>query len=293
MNNRTFTLPNGLIIFLILSFSAVVCLPFIASATLVPDDMLVPDDKGVMMFDYHGVQRKVYNPLSVAIGGMEYYLEYKNHGDKESKQYFINTADWLVNNANDRGEYSIWEYNFPWRFYGWVSPPYSSALAQAQGLNVLLAAYDLTKNEKYLIEANNALGSFLVDYENGGVVSNEDGDSLFLHLLAKPGFQKIYVLNGHTWSLLLLWNYYQQTQDPTVKAIFDKGIKWLRENLWKYDTGSWSNYDQMEHLALPEYHTLHITQLANLYEITGEQIFKEYSDRFDRYNRNIPLDIPS
>jgi hypothetical protein len=78
-----------------------------------------------------------------------------------------------------------------------------------------------------------------------------------------------------------------------VKAIFDKGIKWLRENLWKYDTGSWSNYDQMEHLALPEYHTLHITQLANLYEITGEQIFKEYSDRFDRYNRNIPLDIPS
>jgi hypothetical protein len=255
--------------------------------------MLVPDDKGVMMFDYHGVQRKVYNPLSVAIGGMEYYLEYKNHGDKESKQYFINTADWLVNNANDKGEYSIWEYNFPWRFYGWISPPYSSALAQAQGLNVLIAAYDLTKNEKYLIEANNALGAFLVDYENGGVVSNEDGDSLFLHLLAKPGFQKIYVLNGHTWSLLLLWNYYQQTQDPTVKAIFDKGIKWLRENLWKYDTGSWSNYDQMENLALPEYHTLHITQLANLYEITGEQIFKEYSDRFDRYNRNIPLDIPS
>src|SRR5919107_5786533 len=152
----------------------------------------VPDDKGVMMFNYHGVQRKVYNPLSVAIGGMEYYLEYKNHGDKESKQYFINTADWLVNNANDKGKYSIWEYNFPWRFYGWISPPYSSALAQAQGLNVLLAAYDLTKNEKYLIEANNALGAFLIDYENGGVVSNEDGDSLFLHLLAKPGFQKIY-----------------------------------------------------------------------------------------------------
>ena len=149
----------------------------------------------------------------------------------------------------------------------------------------------MTKNEKYLIEANNALGAFLVDYENGGVVSNEDGNSLFLHLLVKPGFQKIYVLNGHTWSLLLLWNYYQQTQDPAVKAIFDKGIKWLTENLWKYDTGSWSNYDQMENLSLPEYHILHITQLANLYEITGEQIFKEYSDRFDRYNRNIPVDI--
>jgi heparosan-N-sulfate-glucuronate 5-epimerase len=261
----------------------------------------VPDDKGVIMYNYNGVQRKVYNPLFVTSGGLKYYSEFENHGDKQSKQYFINTADWLVNNAKDKdgGKYSIWEYSFPWSSYGWISPPYYSGLAQAQGLKVLILAYNLTGDEKYLNEANNTLHSFLIDYDKGGVVSNEeeddggigDGDSsTFIHLLAKPGLKKIYALNGHTQSILLLWDYYQRTQDPIAKTIFDNGIKWLRENLWKYDTGGWSYYDLMENLASTDYHKAQITQLRNLYEITGESVLKEYSDRFDKYKRSQPLD---
>jgi heparosan-N-sulfate-glucuronate 5-epimerase len=286
------THSNSLIIIFIILMSSGAFLRFIAYATT-PE---VPDDKGVIVYNYNGVQRKVYNPLFVAVGGLKYYSEYKDHGDKQSKQYFINTADWLINNAKDKGEYSLWEYDFPWSSYGWISPPYSSALAQAQGLQVLVLAHNLTGNEKYLKEANKTLHSFLIDYDEGGVVSNEEdgtgegGSSVFLHLLAKPGFKKLYPLNGHTQSLLLLWDYYQQTQDPLVKTIFDKGIKWLRDNLWKYDTGSWSYYDQMENLASRDYHTAQIVQLRKLYEITGESTLKEYSDRFDKYKRSQPLD---
>jgi heparosan-N-sulfate-glucuronate 5-epimerase len=266
-------------------------------------DSEVPDENGVIMYNYNGVQRKVYNPLFVAIGGLEYYSEYENHGDKKSRQYFINTADWLVENAKDKdgGRYSIWEYNFPWSSYGWITPPYYSGLAQAQGLKVLMLAYNLTGDEKYLSESNKALRSFLVDYEKGGVISVEEEDydggigegdnesSIFIHLLAKPGFKKAYVLNGHTQSLLFLWEYYQQTQDPIAKAIFDSGIKWLRDNLWKYDTGGWSYYDQMENLASTDYHKAQITQLEKLYEITGESTLKEYGERFDKYRKNQPL----
>ena len=130
---------NTLIIIFIILLSHV-CLRFVAYATI-PE---VPDDKGVIMYNYHGVQRKVYNPLFVAIGGLKYYSEYEDHGDKQSKQYFINTADWLINNAKDKGEYSLWEYDFPWSSYGCISPQYSSALAQAQGLKVLVLAHNLT-----------------------------------------------------------------------------------------------------------------------------------------------------
>jgi heparosan-N-sulfate-glucuronate 5-epimerase len=287
-----------IIIFIILSLlvsSSGLSLHFTAYATI-PE---IPDENGVIMYNYNGVQRKVYNPLFVAIGGLEYYSEYENHADKQSKQYFLNTADWLVDNAKVKGggEYSIWEYNFPWSSYGWISPPYFSGLAQAQGLKVLILAHNLTGNEKYLNEAKKVLHSFLIDYDKGGVVSSEDdsigegsSSSIFIHLLAKPGFKKVYALNGHTQSLLLLWDYYQQTKDPVVKTIFDKGIKWLRDNLWKYDSGSWSYYDQMENLASTDYHTAQITQLRNLHEITGESILKEYSDRFNKYKRNQPLD---
>lgn len=32
--------------------------------------------------------------------------------------------------------------------------------------------------------------------------------------------------------------------DPQAKAIFDEGINYLKHHLRKYDTGSWSLYDQ-------------------------------------------------
>lgn len=256
----------------------------------------VPDENGVIMYNYNGVQRQVYNPLFVAIGGLKYYSEYEDDGDQQSRQYFLNTADWLVNNAKEQGRnnHTLWEYRFPWSSYGWISPPYASGLAQAQGLIVLILAHNLTGEEKYLIEANKAMRSFLVDYDKGGVVSNEEdgrngSSSTFIHLLAKPGFKKIYALNGHTQSLLLLWEYYQQIQDPVVKMIFDSGVKWLRDNLWRFDTGSWSYYDQMENLASLDYHKAQITQLKSLYDITGESILKEYSDRFDEYRKSQPL----
>ena len=41
---------------------------------------------------------------------------------------------------------------------------------------MLLLAYNLTGDEKYLNEANNTLHSFLIDYDKGGVVSNEHDD---------------------------------------------------------------------------------------------------------------------
>lgn len=252
-----------------------------------------PDENGVLMVDYHGVQRKVYNPLIVASGALDYYRDYLKEKNKEqSLNKFIVSADWLVNNAKDKGVYSLWEYEYPWMFYGWVSPPYSSALAQALGLEVLTLAYELTGDEKYLDIAKKTIRSFLVDYEEGGFVSHEnlENTSLFLHILAKPGFQKTYVLNGHTNSLLSLWSYYEKTKDPIAKIIFDKGIKYLKENLVKYDTGDWSYYDLMEYLAMTDYHKGHIQQLEMLYQITREPILKDYADRFEKYLKYTPLE---
>jgi hypothetical protein len=59
-----------------------------------------PDENGVMITNYHGVQRKVHNPLISANGGLLYYRDLENFIDTEkSKQNFINTADWLVENS--------------------------------------------------------------------------------------------------------------------------------------------------------------------------------------------------
>lgn len=271
------------------------CTEFIAKA------QSEPDDNGVLITNYHGVQRKVYNPLVSATGGLAYYQDYKSNTDTaKSQEYFINTADWFVENSVNRTisektkqeEYVIWEYDFPWRFYGWIEPPYYSALAQAEAVYLLALAYDLTNDEKYRLTANKALKAFLIDYDRGGLstIATDDGYSAFLHLIAKPEFKKIYVLNGHTQSLIFLWQYYELTKDPVAKMVFDRGINYLKENLWRYDTGSWSLYDLMENLATKEYHEAQTTQLQRLYDITGEPILKAYADRFNKYLKGMPLE---
>jgi hypothetical protein len=137
----------------------------------------VPNDNGVIMFNYRGLKHSVYNPLILASWGLSYFTEYENTGDNQSKEYFINTANWLADNAKDKeeqeepgggqggGRYSIWEYDFTWPWYGGITPPYYSAYTQAVGIVVLAHAYDLTNNETYIDKAHKAFQALLVDYD--------------------------------------------------------------------------------------------------------------------------------
>jgi heparosan-N-sulfate-glucuronate 5-epimerase len=253
----------------------------------------IQDDNGVWMWKYPSIGHSVYNPLFLSSAGLDdYYKKYENTGDTKSKEYFINTANWLVNNAKDKegGKYSIWEFDFTWPWYNELTPPYYSGYAQAVGIVVLARAYDLTNNTMYLDEANKAFQAFLFDYDDGGVTTIEDdkGDLMFIHELGKPGFQKTYILNGQTGALLYIWQFYEITNNPVSKSIFDKGINYLKHNLWKYDTGSWSHYDlkpigQRENLASMHYQKIHVDHLNRLHDITGEPILKEYADKFNKY----------
>jgi heparosan-N-sulfate-glucuronate 5-epimerase len=247
----------------------------ISASALQVNKSLVPDANGVMMYDYGGSVGKVYNPKVLALAGLKYFNEYREENDEQAKMYFLSTADWLVSSLQKKGSYSLWEYKFPWPHYGGVNAPYASALAQAEGINVLIKAHNMTDDERYLTAAKKAFSAFMVDYESGGVASDEGRDSIFLRLLAKPGFQKTYVLIGYTNSLCFIWNYYAYTRDYRALIVLGKGINWLVGNLHKYDTGEWSYYDLMRNLASDDYHHSHINQLAQLYNITKERMFKD------------------
>ena len=65
------------------------------------------DSEGIPYYDYGvvgetdiGLQR---NPLTISTQALEFYGEYKmNSNNETARQYFINNADWLVNNAERR-----------------------------------------------------------------------------------------------------------------------------------------------------------------------------------------------
>jgi hypothetical protein len=242
-----------------------------------------------MMYDYGGKTGRVYNPNVLGLEGARYYYNYQATRNPESRQKFLNTADWFIEHSTDNGDYSLWEYSFDWPYYRGFEAPYSSALAQARGIDVLVKAYDETGNEAYLVEARKAFGSFMVEYEDGGVASKEGDDSIFLQILAKPGAPKTYVLNGHTKSLLLIKEYHEYTSDYRAMLVFGKGMTWLLENLPRYDTGAWSYYDLMGTVAAKSYHHGQTKQIGQLYDVTGEPLLKKYHSRFLGYESKIGL----
>jgi hypothetical protein len=65
--------------------------------------------------------------------------------------------------------------------------------------------------------------------------------------------------------------------------VFGKGVNWLLQNLPEYDSGDWSYYDRLGNKACDNYHQGHVSQLGRLYEIIGEPVLKEYSNRFAAY----------
>ena len=138
------------------------------------------------------------------------------------------------------GIYSLWSNDFTWPWYNELTPPYYSAYTQAMGIDVLARAYDLT-NVTYLDEANRAFQGLLLNYDNGGVTLPQKAEkwrfARFSTKWLSQDFQKTYILNGQTGALLHIWEYYKMTNNPAAKLIFDKGINYLKHNLWKYDTG--------------------------------------------------------
>ena len=152
----------------------------------------------------------------------------------------------------------------------------------------MVRIYLETKNEEYSESAKEAFKSFLKTIDRGGVAHIDKNDDWWLeeYIVDPPS----HILNGFIWALWGVYDFYLLTQDKRAQKLFKDSIKTLKENLNKYDTGFWSLYEQsktkMRMLASPFYHNLHTVQLNILYKITGEPIFKEYAEKWEKYKHN-------
>lgn len=246
---------------------------------------IITDDLGVAIVD-HGSINGIYigkqrNPVTISQKAFEYEEEYKK-GNQSSKRLLLNSADWLVDNAVQYDNYTVWEYNYPFATWYNMTPPWRSGMAQGQGIQALTKAYNLTKDEKYLNVAKTSLNSFFIEVDNGGVTLKENNGWWYEEYADENGSNPR-ILNGMMWALLGINEYYEVTADENAKFLFDKGIASLKDHLPEYDTGHWSYYDAKRTPSSKFYHHVHVVQLSQLYDITEEPIFKEYHDKWKGY----------
>ncbi len=250
---------------------------------------IIFDESGVPIVDY-GTLNGIYigrqrNPVTIAQEALNQWEKYQS-GDENSKYLFLNCTNWLVENAVQRGNYSVWEYQFPWPVYN-VTPPWVSGMAEGQGIQVLSRAYMLTGNQEYLNISRKSLLSFYINVDEGGVSYKDSstGGWWYEEYASKTG-KNPRVLNGFMFSLIALHEYYVRTGDKDANYLFEKGIVELKANLSKYDTGSWTYYDSLNNIATNEYHIIHVQQLSELYNITNDKYFNEYKIKFQNYEEN-------
>jgi heparosan-N-sulfate-glucuronate 5-epimerase len=245
-------------------------------------------DNSNVPFVYYGYIKGIYiglqrNPITTTHNALEFYDLFMKNRDEKYKEAFLNNSNWLVNNAVPHGKYSILEYVFPWPPYS-LEPPWRSGMAQGQALQALIKAHNITGEEKYLDTAKMLLNSFFVEVKDGGVTYKTPKNGWWYEEYAGKGDDGPRVLNGMMFAVLGIYDYYNYTKDNSAKYLFDQGVLSLKENLWRYDhNGTYSAYDIHRAYAPLWWHKTHVDLLNQLYDITKEEIFKKYHDKWQNY----------
>jgi putative cell wall-binding protein len=232
------------------------------------------DANGVIMVQYHDLPAPVYNPVTVAQHALGAYDEYLLGGSTIARADFLTHANWLRGEGMDaRGRFP-YKWNYAPRG---LTAPWYSAMAQGEGISVLLRAYQLTGDVSYLTAAGRAFAPFTETLATGGVTS-VSGSDLWLEEYTEAVPKQ--VLNGHIFAMWGLWDLYRVTGDTEARALFERAGATLIRHFDDYEYNGYVLYERFPAHYSYSYYWLQIRQLRVLTGITGDL---RYADRGDAW----------
>ena len=247
------------------------------------------DAAGIPQLDYRGTIGRQYNPIAIAQYGLGNYNLFRRSGEADRRDKFLRVADWLVQHLEPNAHgVAVWNHYFDWEYRDTLRAPWYSALAQGQGISLLVRAHKESGDSLYLEAARRALASFFKPINQGGVTfTDENGDVWFEEYLVSP---PTHILNGFIWAAWGVYDYFLATRDSSAQELFARAVHTLARNIDRYDLGFWSLYEQsgtrLPMVASPFYHQLHIVQLRAMHRLTGGDKFKRVADRWESYGRS-------
>ena len=214
-----------------------------------------------------------YFPIEIFQYGLAAYDLFLLNNSEEMLSKAISCADWTVDNQNQDGG---------WDTFGYLdkTAPFS-AMAQGEGVSLLLRVYKQTNKKEYIQAAQNAIRFMITPIEQGGTAKYDKDNVLFYEYTNKP-----LVLNGWIFALWGLWDACQVFQEEHLKEVLDKTLHSLEKKLADDDLGYWSKYDEKKKIASPFYHKLHIAQLRVMYDLTDKEVFLAYAEKWDGYQKS-------
>ena len=215
----------------------------------------------------------IYFSIGIFQYGLAAYDLYLKSNEDTYKKKLLACADWAIENQQDNGGWITFAYRSP-------EHPYSS-MAQGEGISMLIRAHILTSDKKYMYAAQKAVKFMLKPISEGGTAEYKNGDVLLYEDTNNP-----VILNGWIFSLWGLYDYCKYTKDEAVQKVLCKTLASLERSLPCFDIKYWSKYEDGKRISSPFYHNLHIAQMQAMYEITGNQIFEAYAERWLAYKES-------
>lgn len=241
------------------------------------------DKDGVPVLDYFGSIGRQYNPCSIAQWGLGAWQRWQR-GDTRVEPAFWRAVEWLRRtldvDARGRG---FWWYRFDFDAYG-LRSPWASALAQAQGISLLLRAYRAGGDKADLERVRLACAAMLSPVSEGGLLLEFDGNVVLEEVVAD---RPTAILDGLIFAVFGLQDYcFVVHDDEHARITLTRCYDSLEELLPRYDLGYWSRAD-LYSLETPMpasffYHRLHVAQLNVLADLRGRPIFTDYAQRWAR-----------
>ncbi len=207
-----------------------------------------------------------------ALGLHDSYVETNQN---EMLVEFLRYADYFCEHQSKEGH---WYY--PFNYYE-SKAPWPSALSQSRGVSVMIRAWLITKNSKYIDTAQLAISLFDTSVTNKGYLK--------IHPQTNTPYFEEYprhthppaVLNGFMAALFGLWEMKHWTHDTKAGLLWRSGIESLEKMLPHYTLDWWTLYDldpnsPIKNVNSYRYHLLILHYLIILNTIEENSTFQKY-----------------
>jgi len=167
------------------------------------------------------------------------------------------------------------EYLFP---FGGGTPPWSSPMAHALAMDALGRGFRLTGNDRYRVAA-------LEFAKSVAATDVAPGSAVWFPIYPFAPGQR--VLNADLQVILGLDQVKKLAGGEGYADLATRAADTVKDRLPRYDTGSWSRYDESREAPL-EYHDLMTDQLRQLGRERRDSVFTDYANLFADYRVEPP-----
>ncbi len=264
------------------------------SHKLEPGPVVHIDDCGIPSVIIWSTGEFNQSPTTIAQWGIGAY-------DRGEYATAIKAANWLLAHQSENGGWPL-TFNhtnapdFAAKGYHLAAPWYSS-VTQGNVISLLTRVYTITNDDAYRDAALRGLDILGKSIAEGGLQGSLNG-MIWFEETPDPAYPN-HIFNGSVFALLAVHDVYQVTGSEAAKSLWDNGEASVRANINEFIVWNapedptlpipWMIYDKQVngYPAKPNYvgtlfGGVHIKQLYELYDRTGEAIYRLTAESLGR-----------